>query len=73
MTFTHRTEPVPGADAKASIGRMDETWCESTGALEAETADMLRRDLYEAIGMVRGLILALEVKAREVADVKDAP
>ena len=73
MTFTHRAEPAPGADAKASIGRMDETWCDSTGALDAATTDRLRCDLFQAIGMVRGLILALEVKAREVADVEDEP
>ena len=75
MTFIHRTEPasLPGIDAKLAIDGMEEMWCESSGALDAESADRLRCDLFQAIGMVRGLILALEVKAREVADEKDAP
>mgnify|MGYP001610865036 CR=1 FL=1 len=65
MTFTHRAEPVPGGDAKLSIDGMEELWCDSTGALNAGDADRLRCDLFQAIGMVRGLILALEVRSAE--------
>ena len=61
-TFNDDYTPVPGTTVRSAVNRIADTWAESRGGLDGEHADMIRHDLFELIGMVRGLLLMLEVR-----------
>jgi hypothetical protein len=65
MTFRTETKPVPGAQLKQSLDRIEETWAEmEAGDLPAESARSAQRDIFELVGMVKGLMMAMELSGR---------
>ena len=60
-----KIQPVPGADVKATLARLEETWgdCEidPNDAANIPNIHVIRTDLFELIGIVKGLMMALEV------------
>jgi hypothetical protein len=62
-TETQRiTEPVPGHDLKTSIDAVEERWGDpEKQATEADIPTMLA-DIWELVGMVKGLQMALELQ-----------
>lgn len=64
MMLTKRT----GAALRQTIDRMEETWAEMEHEpLNADSARLLQRDLFELLGMVKAFMLFIEDDA-EVDD-----
>ncbi len=56
------TRPVAGEQVRQTLDLIEESWREmEDGELTAESARNMQRDLFELVGMVKGLMMGAEL------------
>jgi flagellin-specific chaperone FliS len=68
MMFHTKTIPVPGAQLKTTIADMEEIWSEIDATLNEESTRMIHRDLFQLIGIIKGLMMSAELQSAPVED-----